>query len=69
MSIENEITITKIYVLFIKDCVDNQDVQWNKVFSSTEKKEVKKRFALYTHAKIEEHVTIVAKTRKTILSK
>lgn len=69
MAGKNEITITKVYVLYVKNSCDNPDVPWVRLFSSLKKSEVKKRFALHANAKIEEYTEVVAKTRKTILSK
>lgn len=69
MSMVNEIDITCVYVLYVKNSGDNTNEAWVKLYSSTDKKDVKKRFGMYTTAKIEVEKTVVAKTRKTILSK
>ena len=67
MSTSNDITITKTYTLYIKN--DKSDVCWGKILTSTDKKEVMKRFALYAVAKIEISTIVIAKTTKVLKEK
>ncbi len=67
MSTSNDITITKTYTLYIKN--DKSDACWGKILTSTDKKEVMKRFALYAVAKIEISTIVIAKTTKVLKEK
>lgn len=67
MSTSNDISITKTYTLYIKNT--KSDACWGKILTSTDKKEVMKRFALYAVAKIEISTIVIAKTTKVLKEK